>query len=390
MRIKRWTKILLPFTFPLCVASCKTIPVTGSTSKVNAASPEPEQFKETIAPDESRLIEQSIAVTRDKIHKEIQPDGVLRRDAHPKHHGCVRGTFTVLEDIPEEAKFGVFAKSASWPIWARFSNASLIPKTLDDRVPDARGMAFKLIGVPGPKLLPHQETSTNLDFTMVNIPFFLARDIGEYNEQLTNATYALTHPRFALLLARAVSRRVEDPLHEHYFSIGASKLGSRAAKFRVKPCDDRPIKNLATSGPSFLKDAMKKHLEAQDACFDFQVQFQVTGSTGFQDDKKTPIEDVTIVWEERDAPFVSIARVTIPRTGITASGKAYDNQAFDNQKQQNFCENMSFNPWRTLAEHRPLGTLNRARKHVYAAISKHRHEVNKAPMLETDGEEVFP
>jgi catalase len=182
---------------------------------------ETERFKETITPEEGRLIEQSVAVTTEKIHREIQADGVLRRDAHPKHHGCVRGTFTVLNGIPNEAKFGIFAKSASWPVWARFSNASLIPKTLDDRVPDARGMAFKFIGVPGAKLLPKQEDSTNLDFTMVNISYFIARDIGEYNEQLTNATYALTHPRFALLLARALSRHVEDPLHEQYFSIGA-------------------------------------------------------------------------------------------------------------------------------------------------------------------------
>ena len=44
-----------------------------------------------------------------------------------------------------------------------------------------------------------------------------------------------------------------------------------------------------------------------------------------------------------------------------------------------FCENLSFNPWRTLPEHRPLGSINRARLQVYPAISRFRHRKNNAP-----------
>ena len=40
------------------------------------------------------------------------------------------------------------------------------------------------------------------------------------------------------------------------------------------------------------------------------------------------------------------------------------------------CENLSFNPWHSLPAHRPLGGINRARKVVYPALSKLRHERN--------------
>ena len=389
--MNRCKALLLVFVITHPTTACKSTTAAAPQSALSDSAPVPEQFKETIAPNEDQLIASAVTIATANIRKNVLADGILRRDAHPKHDGCVRGTFTVSDNVPDAAKLGLFAHAGSWPVWARFSSASLIPKTVDDSKPDARGVAIKLIGVPGAKLLPTQENSPNLDFTLVNIPFFLARDVGEYNDQLSNPAYPLTHPRFGALLIRALSRHVDDPLREQYFSIGAFKMGARAAKFRVKPCDDKPAQKIVDeSDPNYLRAAMKKHLQTEDACFDFQVQFQVNGGNGFQDDTKTPIEDVTIVWDERVAPFVSVARLIIPRTGKTASGKPYDNQIFDNPKQQEFCENIAYNPWRTLAAHRPLGTLNRARKVVYAAISKARHEANKAPTPEADGEEVFP
>jgi hypothetical protein len=45
-------------------------------------------------------------------------------------------------------------------------------------------------------------------------------------------------------------------------------------------------------------------------------------------------------------------------------------------------ENLSFTPWHSLPEHRPLGNLNRARKKVYEATSRKRHLENNAPRAE--------
>ncbi|HEX3990418.1 MAG TPA: hypothetical protein VHX39_04515, partial [Acetobacteraceae bacterium] len=90
-----------------------------------------------------------------------------------------------------------------------------------------------------------------------------------------------------------------------------------------------------------------------------------------------PIEDPGIAWNEADSPFLKVAALTIPA------------QIFDSAERVEFGDNLSFNPWRCLAEHRPLGGISRARRQVYQALSKFRHEHNGVmqaePFAETGG-----
>ncbi len=75
-----------------------------------------------------------------------------------------------------------------------------------------------------------------------------------------------------------------------------------------------------------------------------------------RDPVKQPVENLTVVWDEAETPFLPLGRLEIPKQKVDAprviGGK---------------CETASFNPWRTIAEHRPLGALNRARLIVYEA-----------------------
>lgn len=73
------------------------------------------------------------------------------RDAHAKGHGCVRAEFRVEPDVPARLKAGVFAEPRAYKAWIRFSNGSGAPH--DDHAGDGRGMAIKLTGVSGKKLL---------------------------------------------------------------------------------------------------------------------------------------------------------------------------------------------------------------------------------------------
>ena len=59
-------------------------------------------------------------------------------------------------------------------------------------------------------------------------------------------------------------------------------------------------------------------------------------------------------------------------------------QTFDTPARMTFCENLSYTPWHSLPDHRPLGGINRARKVVYEAISKVRHDCNAVPRQEPD------
>jgi hypothetical protein len=107
---------------------------------------------------------------------------------------------------------------------------------------------------------------------------------------------------------------------------------------------------------------MRTWLEARDACFRFTVQPQA--------DATMPVEDPTVLWDEARSPPIEVATIRIPR------------QRFDGAAQQAFCENLSFTPWHSLPEHRPIGGINRVRKAVYLAVSTLRHRLNQAPRVE--------
>ena len=82
------------------------------------------------------------------------------------------------------------------------------------------------------------------------------------------------------------------------------------------------------------------------------------------------VEDAMTEWKETQAPFYQVATIRIPQ------------QVFDTPDQNKFCENLSFTPWHTLAEHKPLGVINRMRKVIYDRISQVRHEMNSTQRQE--------
>jgi hypothetical protein len=90
-------------------------------------------------------------------------------------------------------------------------------------------------------------------------------------------------------------------------------------------------------------------LQTQEAVFDFKVQVQT-------DAVAMPVEDVSVEWDENVSKPVTVATLRIAPQSVDGSG--------DLAKR---CESMSFNPWHALAEHRPMGGINRLRQAVYPA-----------------------
>ena len=112
---------------------------------------------------------------------------------------------------------------------------------------------------------------------------------------------------------------------------------------------------------------MVKTLNESEICFDFLIQFQT-------DAYKMPIENASVVWPEKLSPFIKVATLRIPV------------QKFDSQEQLAFARNLSFNPWHCIAEHRPLGNQNRARKTIYYETSKVRQTMNREKRIEPSPE----
>ena len=133
---------------------------------------------------------------------------------------------------------------------------------------------------------------------------------------------------------------------------------TRIPRLPLRPPDD------------YLRQAMVKTLNTRDVEIDFRVQLQT-------DPFLMPIENAAVLWPERLSPRVSVATIRIPK------------QTFDSPAQINFEKRLSYNPWHCIAEHRPLGNQSRARKRLYLALSKFRHDMNAIPHYEPTGDEVF-
>jgi hypothetical protein len=315
----------------------------------------------------------------------VQP---YRRDVHAKTYGCLRATFRVLDNLDPKYRQGVFANPGEYHAWIRYSSGSTLVQK--DSVDDARGMAIKLMGLPGRKLMeddgvPHAETQdfalmNATQFFILNLPEYLAFTqylgegsnygyfLGGFTPDLAQKNWrklfklADYHPRELMLAMKTLKPPPDSLLNTQFYSVSAYKLGAEnVVKYSARPCGPANAADVDRSQPNFLRDEMTEHLKNEDACFDFMVQVQVPG-------KNMPVEDTTVEWSESDSPFVPVARMEIKK------------QAF--VENQETCENLSFNPWHSLPEHRPLGVMNRVRKPLYLEVARYRRSMNNAPLCE--------
>jgi hypothetical protein len=115
---------------------------------------------------------------------------------------------------------------------------------------------------------------------------------------------------------------------------------------------------------------MANTLATEDAFFDVRLQLQT-------DSHLMPLENNGVYWPEKLSPRRSVATLRIPK------------QTFASQAQLDFARKLSYNPWHSIPEHRPLGNQSRARKHMYDTLSKYRHQMNNVPLYEPTGDETF-
>ena len=353
-----------------CGLSVFLLSVSMGCASTQLGTQNPELNAEYKLEGEDESIQKAVEVALAHMQKAREKKGgPTQKGAHTKSHGCVRGKMTVDKNRPTETRFGVFAEEKSFNAWIHYSNAGGEVKS--DANNGGRGMAIKLVGVDGEKLLDSEKNEKTQDFLLVNNPVFVVRDIEEYIKVQTSPVwFALGHPRTALLVKALTGHKVSNPLESRYWSMAAHRLGKNAVKYSVAPCQKGITPYPEDPSDNFLAENMEKSLQQREGCFNVMVQFQ-------KDPIKMPVEDPSVEWDETVSPFVKVATLTIPK------------QAFRSKKQTEFCENLSFTPWHSLAAHQPLGNLNRARKAVYEASAKKRHTDNKAPHREPTGNEVF-
>jgi hypothetical protein len=333
--------------------------------------------EELLAPDDEAS-ERAIIDEIAKFMRETWLPGAAQRFGNTKTHGVLRGEFEVLPDLPEHLRQGVLAKPSTYRAWVRFSGPGpYAPADLDDYGQCSCGI--KLMGVDGPKLMPDERFTQ--DLILVTPASFVTPNTREnaklqrYVRARTNLFYFI-NPLDTHLLAGVMqslySRVHHSPLETRYYSNVPFLLGEgQAVQYSIVPTSAALTPIPARPSPNYLREAMVRTLAEGDWSFDFRVQVQT-------DSHRMPIEDATVKWPEGESPYVTVARLRLPR------------QHFESDAQLAFADVLSYNPWHSLEAHKPLGSQNRARKAMYLELSRLRQAMNATPHVEPTGDETFP
>lgn len=294
------------------------------------------------------------------------------RDAHPHAIGCVKASFIVDPNLESPYRTGLFSKPGqAFDSFIRFSSAGLSGPSADN-VKDARGLAIKVLGVPGKKLLADELNATTHDFILINFPFFPMRDAVEFGALVKVRTNVLNAGSFLLKNPILRAKELKSVLDfgannpnngkslavQTFFSevpyLFESKAIQSPVKYLLRPCAAVKATTLDGSANE-LRNDLQNRLSSGGLCFEFGAQFLAEGQS---------VEDGRNEWTLRDSPFVKLANITIPQ------------QKFATNQRLHYCDGLSMAPWHALPEHRPLGNINRTRKVVYEKLSEFRHKGN--------------
>lgn len=334
--------------------------------------------EEKIEPDEAILLEQIIERMRQHMTQDFPPEK-MERGGNTKTHGVVRGELVVHPGLPEHLRMGVFATERSYPAWVRLGGPGPhTPPDIDDV--GVLSIGVKLMDVPGPKLM--EDELYTQDFTGISCPTFTTPTAREnaYLQYWSLKELPLWYflgPRphlLDLLMQGLWSKTQGNPLGTAYYSCVPYLLGEGTAmQYAFLPNGevDMKIERLPRR-PSdhYLRENMTQTLARKDVSFTMTVQLQV-------DPRRMPIEHAGILWPERLSPRIPVATLRIPQ------------QSFDSPAQMAFARNLSYNPWHSIAEHRPLGNLNRARRQLYYELARFRQANNGVAHIEPTGAERF-
>ena len=325
------------------------------------------------------------------------------RAVHTKGYCALKAKFEVLDNLPAEYAQGVYANPGIHDAVIRFSNAGGLVAP-DRRLGVIIGFSFKVFDVEGTKVTPDEPEAPTMDFALVNTPVFFTNQLKDYallsklafafNGYLADGLvgkakfgihwltkYGKEIPDFEAFktlnaFRKTVTVKPKNPWMYDYFSQGVVRHGDYMGKIRVTPTKEslakinHPDLHLFSDNET-IRNTLIKEIGEHDYQFDVQIQL-------CRNLKKQPIEDITKEWKESDAPYVTVARLTVPCQDVPEDG--------------NFevMEHLSFSVFRALEENRPIGRIQQSRLEAYRTSSKVRHEANQVERKEpTSLKQVF-
>ena len=350
---------------------------------------------ETPEADEQKTIDGIIEgmTTESEIVEKRQGHAV--RASHAKSTACVTGELVVADGLPPELAQGLFASPGTFQVAVRFAQGP--GENLGDRVSTHRGMAIKVFGVPGEKLPGHDAPTQ--DFVLASGPTFPAGTAAGFLSQAGKIGAATPMPEGVKSAASSMARNINKllnavvggpsplldfyghpfshPLDDYYFSQCPIRYGDHVAKLGAFPASPEQLAlddwqlDPHQDEDGFRHAAIDFFAE-QDVVFELRAQLWTNAET-------QPIEDASVEWPAQDSEYRTIATIRLPRQ-----------QAYSPERVRYFDEVMTFRPAHSLAAHRPLGGVMRARLQVYRALSDFRHRENGDTAVNTASMDEIP
>ncbi|MBX7456415.1 catalase family protein [Mycolicibacterium sp. 3033] len=322
------------------------------------------------------------------------------RDAHAKSCAVLAGQLTVDPDLDPTLRQGVFAEpGATFDVIARISQTSGAIRS--DQVRGVRGLGLKILGVSGPsgERADARFSDSNQDFVFVTEPAFLFRDAADYAKAGMRTARVLTALPDPAMLAlnralralryvrkqtghelpaklRVFAEENHHPLRQTFYTAAPVRFGDFVAKLRVAPTPATVAGAVPATIDRTHYDAASRAVASYFASKPAEYEVAVQLCT---DEVRMPLEDATVEWPEALSPYRPVATIRFPeQTGYDEVLRDFADDA------------LAFNSWRGIAEHRPLGSINRLKLRVYEASSEYRHAKNGIPQQEPRDLSTFP
>jgi hypothetical protein len=336
------------------------------------------------------IVEKVLMMQAQAAAKDKQP---LARGTHAKGT-CARAQFEVFDvaegrDPALAARLarGVFASPGVYPATVRFANSD--PHVNSDFTGDVRAMSFAVDltkggAVAGPGGLERQ------DFSLQNAPVLPLNDVQAFVATMKVLTASsplagLTSLRFSdqLRVARAIfltkmqeAHRLKPYQNLRYWSDTPYRHGpDEAVKQSAVPSPANPSQPLRRHDRDGLQDELIRHLneDATMSSFDFGLQLLDVGAMSYWGKRRDAdfwIENASVEWDETQAPFHIVGRLTL----IAGSQLSWA------ESQAMYIDVTGH----AAPDSAPIGGINRARGHGEAASRKARlgrgQVANEAPV----------
>ena len=343
---------------------------------------------EETQPNEEQLGDETVASMARMARMMFEKNRHAIRDAHAKSHGILRGELQVYPNLPEHLAQGMFKEAKNYPVIIRLSTS---PGAIEpDSQPAVKGLALKIIGVPGQKFLAAEADAVTQDFLMVNDTIIPTGDVKTYHDMQLRIEKLAHGPEIVQTIVNEVGVLADKALEalgtkkevkmvvqahpnthilgETYTTLGALRYGDYVAKIGLAPLSDN-VKALAgqevdLKEPGAYRDMVVDFFRTQGAEYELRVQLCTDLNT-------MPVEDAAIDWPQDQSPYQALGKIVLPaQDAFSPARRVYADDV------------LSFNPFHCLPEHRPLGSINRVRIKAYESSAAYRHTTNAQPRTE--------